>query len=194
MCASKAKRIVDFKDKRVLDLGCGRGKQVIESLGFYIGIDIDKEALLSAKAKGLNVFLFDLEQGILPFRDNAFDVVIAVDILEHLHSHVIVVKEAYRTLKNDGYLIVHVPSEYSQFIWADYTHKRAYTENSIRSLMKDNGFTMISFGKDRKMAFTKSLRKNIKLLTVYFTFKIIWLLTGVDLNVDGYGVIAKDRY
>ncbi|MDI6888790.1 MAG: class I SAM-dependent methyltransferase [Methanocellales archaeon] len=143
---------------KVLDIGCGKGNSLdnIKFIGwgkywfknksdYYIGIDIDENALKDARKNGYDVIRYDLESGRLPFKDEIFDRVLAQDILEHLHSHIEIRNETYRVLKPRGMLYVKVPCETSPNLWRDYAHKRGYTEQSIKKFLKDGGFVIQKF-------------------------------------------------
>ena len=49
----------------------------------------------------------------LPFKNEVFDAVVAVELIEHLQSPPKFVKEAYRVLAEDGILIIATPNRYS---------------------------------------------------------------------------------
>jgi len=73
------------QEERVLDLGCGSGellyrlkkeKQVQE-----LGIELDSEYVADCLARGLRVIQGDLEESIIDFDDNAFDLVILNQVM-----------------------------------------------------------------------------------------------------------------
>lgn len=94
--ASKNPRLVEYhlrgwlpkhKDVSILDAGCGAGAflLVLQAMGYTnaIGVDISPEQLDRARAAGANV----VEGDVLAFlRTNAaaFDLIVGVDIIEHL--------------------------------------------------------------------------------------------------------------
>jgi SAM-dependent methyltransferase len=60
---------------------------------------------------GLQVFHFNVEDGLFPFDENAFDVVLFCEIIEHLiHDPIKVLKEIKRVLKKGGILIITTPN------------------------------------------------------------------------------------
>src|SRR5829696_2471508 len=69
--------------RRVLDLGCRYGALTrAYSLGNeVVGVDVDKVALEAAAGVGIETVWADVEEP-LPFQDEAFDVVVAGELLE----------------------------------------------------------------------------------------------------------------
>jgi methionine biosynthesis protein MetW len=97
-----------------LDIGGGSGG-VLEFLGdkrtpYYI-LDASPEEARKAAAKGGQAILHDLNTGSLPFRDKAFETVIASEIFEHLLRPRRVLSEIKRVLRATGSLIVSLPNE-----------------------------------------------------------------------------------
>lgn len=80
----KPKWVVDnfpelFKAPSILDIGCDKKqlKRYIPENTHYIGLDISKEADIN----------FNLDSGnVLPFKDREFNLVVALDILEHIEN------------------------------------------------------------------------------------------------------------
>lgn len=96
---------------KTLDLGCGIGfflfycqKRNLDT----IGIDIDKEKIKKSKVISIKpVSLGDAHQ--LPFGDNTFNNIVALDILEHLKNPSQAIKEMNRILKRRGKIFIHIP-------------------------------------------------------------------------------------
>lgn len=86
-----------FKGARCLEFGCGDGqaRPVIESLGYrWTGIDIAGDAV-TTRCDGHK----------LPFRDEAFDLVVTVAVFEHLYDPFQAARELYRVLKPGGAVV-----------------------------------------------------------------------------------------
>lgn len=107
-----------FKDKEILDIGCGAaGKSLYYlSLGAksVTGIDVvekyESEAYALQKELGLSGFTFKLESASkMSFKDNSFDTIIMNDAMEHVSEPDLVLKEVYRVLKPGGKLFVNFP-------------------------------------------------------------------------------------
>ncbi len=68
----------------ILDLGCGDGFFLSQvSVRKKVGLELSKEAVKAAKKKGIDARVFDFEEKKLPFKQNEFDVVTLLDVLEH---------------------------------------------------------------------------------------------------------------
>lgn len=111
--------IIDYENKKVLDIGCNTGILLIplKERGIDIlGIDISISDIKKAKKNLLQRNLSDKCVQVanaqkLPFKDNYFDVVLLSDILEHVVEPNIVAKEAIRVLKPNGIVLATVPNE-----------------------------------------------------------------------------------
>jgi len=110
----------DFKNKKILDLGCGRGDFLLECHKEkidVIGIDINPNyiKISKEKIKG-NGFEPNIIQGRgeeLPFEDNYFDFVNCVDVLEHTQNPQKVLSEIYRVLKKGGRTFITIQNRLS---------------------------------------------------------------------------------
>lgn len=100
-------------DSRVLDYGCGdcsRCGSYVESRGAeYIGLDISLAAIRECKRQGKNALIHDSNSPI-PFPSNWFDVVLCIEVLEHLFHPDIVLKEIIRILMPGGVIVASVPN------------------------------------------------------------------------------------
>lgn len=93
-----------------LDLGCGDGLILDLFRGKGIagkGLDVSEKGVEKARAKGLEASVFDFSSK-LPFPDGAFDVVVILDVLEHLYAPQDLLKEATRVSKR--FVVVGVPN------------------------------------------------------------------------------------
>lgn len=102
---------------RVLDIGCGDGERVKalrKKRVDAIGVEINP-----CQVDGYYVLHGDAEA--LPFRDESFDNVYSVDLLEHLSSPLRAISEAFR-VSRDTVISSITPTESSAY-WQDPTHK-----------------------------------------------------------------------
>ncbi|MFC1790653.1 methyltransferase domain-containing protein [Patescibacteria group bacterium] len=163
---SMLKRIFDNRPKKIntyLDLGCGAtGYTVIEGARrnkwLSFGADISFEAMLRAKAlagkqgvaERTGFVVCSAER--LPFKDNLFDYVSAISLLEHLENDLQVIKGVSRIVKEKGAVYVCVPNTYKRmwpFLWPVYFwidknigHKRHYSIENLSLKMAKEGFRL----------------------------------------------------
>ena len=72
-------------------------------------------------------------------KNNKYDCILYMDVMEHIKNDKKEIKKAYRSLKKDGRLIINVPAFqhlYSKFD-KDVGHFRRYNKNQILSLCKN---------------------------------------------------------
>lgn len=107
--------------KNIIDLGCGdAGMLNAIPLGVkYFGVDISptqisyaKDNLIKSKRQNTSVKVGDILN--LNVKDNTFDAVLLCDVVEHVLHPKLLLKEAERIVKNDGYIIISIPHE---FLW-----------------------------------------------------------------------------
>jgi len=131
------------RDLRILDVGCGTGvnQEFLRAYGRVAGLDNAEEALRRCTRNGFgDVLMGDLLR--LPFRDASFDLVVAMDVIEHVDEDEAVLKEALRILKPGGLLYVTVPA--FMFLWNfqdDVSlHKRRYRLPGLLKVSAAAGF------------------------------------------------------
>jgi SAM-dependent methyltransferase len=127
---------------RMLDVGCGTGATTaaLANLGMISGIDMGPAALRYARARGLAVARGSAEH--LPARSAAFDVVVALDVLEHLDDDRRALLEILRVLRPGGILVTTVPAY--AFLWSSHDealgHRRRYRLPQLRERVRGAGF------------------------------------------------------
>ena len=114
-----------FKDKTVLDVGCGAAGKTLyyASCGVkkIYGIDIvpkykEESLALALDKKLIDRFEFILaDVSKLPFEDGTFDTIVMNDAMEHLSKPVEVLNECHRVLKPKGILYINFPPYYHPY-------------------------------------------------------------------------------
>ena len=101
--------------KKILSLGCGIGNDLWHLVGgnTVIGVDYAISGLVVSESHGIPGVACDLNfHPTLPFDDKTFDVVICKDILEHILEPLLILRDVYRILKDNGYVIISVPNHF----------------------------------------------------------------------------------
>jgi ubiquinone/menaquinone biosynthesis C-methylase UbiE len=143
-------------DDRVLDLGCGQGEftAAVASLGAsVIGADVAEAALARARVRHPELdFRLVPFAGELGFEDNAFTLVWASEVLEHVADTARWLSEVRRVLAPRGRLLVTTPSHgrlrllafgVERFSEPLGEHLHLYTRRSLTELLKEFGFGSI---------------------------------------------------
>ncbi len=103
---------------RALDVGCGDGR-VLAQLGPLglrgLGVDVSEEAVARAAKRGIVVARADLDGGTLPVESGAYDLVLCLDVLEHLFAPDGLLVEMRRALAPGGRFIMAVPNGLNLF-------------------------------------------------------------------------------
>lgn len=129
----------------VLDVGCGAGNMIhhLARYGRVRGIEVDARPVKIAQQRGYDVRLGDATQTI-PFPDASFDLVTALDVIEHVDADENILREAFRVLRPHGALLITTPA--FQWLWSYNdelnAHKRRYTAREIREMMERTGFKL----------------------------------------------------
>lgn len=105
------KLLPDFKDKRVLDLGCGYGWHCIYAMehgaSSVVGVDISHKMLEVAKEKThfpqVEYKCCAIED--VEFPEESFDVILSSLAFHYVADYEILVKKIYRILKSGGKLV-----------------------------------------------------------------------------------------
>jgi ubiquinone/menaquinone biosynthesis C-methylase UbiE len=131
---------------RILEIGCGSGAllQDLQHYGTAVGLDVAAPALANCRDRGLDcVSLADVTA--LPFADEQFNVVIAIDVLEHVEDDAAAIREINRVTKNGGKVILTVPA--FQMLWSrrdvQCHHHRRYLRDDFRTRVQKGGFRIL---------------------------------------------------
>lgn len=143
----------------VLDVGCSNGGHLVRAATrcrSIVGVDHDPAQLAIAAREirerglaGARVFAWDITAE-LPFAAGAFDAVLFLDVIEHLHPRVAVLGEIHRVLRDEGRLLVSAPNRDTRwrrtlrdaglFAYSDPDHKTEYTREELLAELGAGGF------------------------------------------------------
>jgi SAM-dependent methyltransferase len=130
-------------ERWLLDAGCGTGAnaEMLRTFGQVIGTDVSSEALRWSRQRGLS-HLVRCRIEKLCFADDTFDVVTALDTLEHVDDDLAALAELHRVCKPGGAVIITVPAY--GFLWSPHDealrHRRRYAPRELRDKLQSMGF------------------------------------------------------
>ncbi|MEJ7813251.1 MAG: class I SAM-dependent methyltransferase [Gemmatimonadaceae bacterium] len=135
----------------VLELGCGHGTLIyFARLAGYTdvtGVDRSPEQVLEAERLGIDgVREGDLMEVLRAVPDEALELVIAFDVIEHFTREELLpfADEVRRVLRRGGQWLIHTPNAESPFFgrirYGDLTHEQAFTRTSMGQLLLSSDF------------------------------------------------------
>ncbi|HEY4424868.1 MAG TPA: methyltransferase domain-containing protein [Pyrinomonadaceae bacterium] len=183
------RRVTDRRP-RILDVGCGTGANLLmlSKFGDAEGVDVSEDALAFCRERGLeNVKLGAAEQ--LPYDDGTFDLVTALDVVEHLDDDLAGLREMRRVLRPGGRVLLFVPT--FMFLWGlqdDVSHhRRRYRMPELGRVLEQAGFEV-----------ERSTYANITFFMPILAMRKLMRLTGIkaesenNINVSALnGVLAR---
>lgn len=132
----------------ILEIGCGSGDvlSLVQDWGNVRGIDISPEAVNYCKIKGFkNVVCGDLATMDISNEKEKYDIILALDVLEHIQDDVDIMKKVNKMLKREGLFFITVPA--FKFLWSTHDealhHKRRYHSVELRRKLIDSGFNIL---------------------------------------------------
>jgi ubiquinone/menaquinone biosynthesis C-methylase UbiE len=107
-------KLVDISNKKVLDVGCGRGRvtiKIAKKAKEVYAIDVDRESIITARKRVSNLKLKNVKFDIMNsdkinYPNRFFDVVLCPWSLHHIKNKDKTLKQIRRVLKRNGYLVI----------------------------------------------------------------------------------------
>jgi SAM-dependent methyltransferase len=175
---------------QILDVGCGTGAnlEMLSEFGNPAGVDVSAEAVSYCHGRGFpHVNLGAAEA--MPFDEESFDLVTALDVVEHLDDDVAVLKEMKRVLRPDGKILLFVPA--FMFLWGVQddvsNHRRRYTLGQLKRVVTEAGFEV-----------ERASYANITFFFPTLVGRLIMRVTGIrpaseaNINIESMnGVLGK---
>ena len=157
---------------RVLDVGCGIGGHLAclnsASIELRVGVDPGFSGLIKGRRLFPDINFVNSSGYALPFQDQTFDLVICIDVIEHVASPDELLKEIYRVLRTRGTLFLQTPNYPAKRffdIWHwlrrtrrtasdDSTHVTKLNASRLIGLVRRAGFA-VQLTKARNLPFEK---------------------------------------
>lgn len=127
----------------ILDVGCSTGmtSKFLAEYGRVCGVDLSSTALEFCRKQNF-ARVIQADANNLPFLDESYDVLVALDLLEHLNEDRRGLREFSRVLKKDGYLIISAPAH--KFLWSNFDissyHFRRYRLKELKEKINQADF------------------------------------------------------
>jgi SAM-dependent methyltransferase len=130
----------------------------------------------------------------LPYNDNSFDAIIAIEVFEHLHSPTIAMKECYRVLSQHGVLIFSIPFMFH--VHGDPSDYQRLTPHGILKLAEEFSSVTINEIGGRLAVISDILTTSYKFMILFRIVNNIFFLPifkGMKSTdcASGYWVEAK---
>lgn len=138
-----ARKIALPADARLLEIGCGTGHnlEMLARFGAVDGVEIDDAARAVAEARlGRTILSAPLPE-LEGISDAAYDLIAALDVIEHVEEDVASLERIARKLRLGGRILLTVPAH--PWMWSAHDevnhHKRRYTARTLRSAVERAG-------------------------------------------------------
>ena len=212
----------------ILDAGSGFGQYSYflskQSKSWKIlGVDVKQEQIEDCnrffkKIKKTESIQFEVADLTQFKKQSAFDLILSVDVMEHIEEDVTVFENFYTSLKPGGMLLISTPSDQGgsdvhgddERSFIDEHVRDGYNVNDIENKLKKAGFNRVetnySYGTPGKISWKLSMKYPILMLNVSRLFFIIlpvyyilaypvaFILNYLDVNFKhktGTGLIVK---
>ena len=184
--------VIQDKKAKILEVGAGHGAftELLYKDGFDVSAcDLFPEIFFLKEVECLKA---DVTKE-LPYSPDSFDVVMAVEVMEHIHDHQVFFKEAARILKKDGMLLFSTPNIlslksrirflYSGFFYAfkplvhsqndGLQHLSSLTADQYENLALNSGFKKLEISIDKRQSTSRLLLFMVPFLWIYCKLKKI---------------------
>lgn len=145
----QVKKIMPFDEAVIVEVGCSSGffiRDLAKSFpeAVIIGTDVVREPLyrLARSLPGIPLIRFDLLQCPLP--DQNVDMLVMLNVLEHIEDDLRALQKAFNLLKPGGYLIIEVPAGAGLYdaYDAELHHFRRYAASELDEKLTSAGFNI----------------------------------------------------
>lgn len=138
--------------KKVLEIGCADGYMLhlLNELGFEtIGLTYSEGEQQACVEHNVNAIVSDMHD--IPFDDKEFDAIVSRQTFEHSLSPLVVLYECNRVLRDDGYLILHIPYSEDGTDYNNIYHHYPFSVKQWKFYFHKSGFkNILSEGEEKE--------------------------------------------
>jgi SAM-dependent methyltransferase len=159
-----------MEKKTRLNLGCGR--DVREG---FLNVDYKK-------FPGVDM-VYDLNKVPYPFRDNAFEMIVLRNIIEHLDDPKVILEELHRISKPNARIFIKAPHFSSNNAWADIEHKRPFSSQTFLNQNLSRLFRVVS----QRITFSHFrffMRPVARLNPLFYEKHLAFIFPAVDIEAE----------
>ncbi len=147
---AQMKKCISISGAIVLEIGSSSGfmlRQIRNNFPeiFLIGADIVQKPLLMIAREMPDVPLLQFDLTNCPLPDQSVDIILMLNVLEHIHDDKKALRHIYRILKPGGVAIIEVPAGPHLYDFYDQLlkHKRRYSKDSLAKIIRILRFQII---------------------------------------------------
>jgi len=134
----------DTSKLRILDVGCGTGLMLgkLKAMGLEpVGADLHTLSMQYCRRRGIQKLL-RADVTNLPFAGNSFDIILALDLIEHVEDDAALLREFHRIAAPGAKVLITVPAH--PYLWSEHDealhHYRRYRRRPFLHLLSNSGF------------------------------------------------------
>lgn len=139
----------DGRNLRILDVGCGTGLMLgkLKAMGLNpVGADLHTLSMQYCRKRMIEK-LVRADVTNLPFPDNSFDVILALDLIEHVEDDKGLLREFHRVAAPGAKVLITVPAH--PYLWSEHDealhHYRRYRKKPFLRLLKHLRFRPLRY-------------------------------------------------
>ena len=221
-------KLIDLIPKKnqninIADLGCGLGDKALRLIKninkqfsklYLIDYAVNSTKIFEDiyKDNKVRIFHLDVLSALNKIEDNSLDVILCVEVIEHVENPLLVFKEFSRLLKKDGKLILTAPFN-SLTHYAPYHYSTGFSKYYYEKHLPEYGFQIIELKSNgnyfeyfaqetRRLSLVSKQYSNVKVLSPLFYLSRLYFLNYLkrqskkDSNSDdllcfGYNLLIK---
>lgn len=198
-----------LRNGKLLEIGAAGGNTLIyaKENGYannIYGIELCKLENSNQNNKLLDDFVVgNIEEIEIPYEKNFFDVILCVDVLEHLVDPYSTISRLKDNLKEDGVFIASIPNVrklsilYTIFLKGDFkyaesgildkTHLRFFTKKNMIELFENNGYTLVSIAPSDKC----DVKRYVKRLRIFRLLRCLFSFIFTEFSTVQYHLVLK---